>query len=516
MIVLSVAACKKKSTTPETIEPESTPPTRDELTKDSIFYYTKELYYWYASLPTYANFNPRSYTNNEAELYALTQYSLDPVTGKPFEYTDYSEPKYSFIENDVVTGKVGALKADLDGTANDYGFSVNYQSSNDLRVKYVYEGSPAAAQGLTRTCRITAINGRTDLTYNSATATSIANFINDAIFGTNPSVNITYINPAGQTKSVTIASAKYKLNPILYSHVYDLGTKKVGYFVFNSYTNDVTAQLNTLFADFQSQEITELVIDLRYNGGGYISTAEQIINLAVPASQTGTTMFTYYYNSYLQNLTTAQREASVLRFQPLLDANDKLQPFTTGVNKQYATYADLDYSTTAADNITKFAKLGNLALTRVYFLVSGSTASASELTINCLKPVLDVKVIGVKTYGKPVGFFPIRIDKLDLYIPEFETKNKNGEGGYFSGMTVDKMAYEDLTKAWGDATETLLDNALNYSKTGAFKAVTSTKLASAKEGVATGATLSDEQHAAFESHVDPLRFKGMIRDVKKH
>ncbi len=506
-----ITSCKKNSAEPDgtpSITPTTTA-TRDELTKDSIFLYTKELYYWNASLPTYEAFKPRTYTTNESELYALTQYSIDPSTGKAYEYlSGYNEPKYSFIDYLSTSGKVSVvnLKADVNGTANDYGFSVMYNTTNDLRVKYVYPNSPASTQGLTRGCRITSINGRTALTYSS----SMVSFLNDAIFGTKASVSLTFIDLTGATKSVVVTSSTYNVNPILFTNVYTVGTKKVGYLVFNSFTNNVSAALRSVFANFTTQGITELIVDLRYNGGGYVSTATDIINLAAPVAQNGNTMYTSYYNSYLQNITSAQRKASVLSHQPLLDAGGNIQNFTTGTNGKYATYADLNFSATAADNIEKFAKLGSLNLSRIYFIVSGSTASASELTINSLKPVIDIKMIGETTYGKPVGFFPIRIDKLDLYVPEFETKNQLGVGGYYAGLTVDKQANEDLTKAWGDETETLLGYALLYSRTGSF-VTTAAKTASLS---ATSTTMPDrlsstEIKAVTES-LDQIGIKGMI------
>ena len=513
----AITGCKKSSPAPD--EPV-TPPvvttptgTRDELTKDSIFLYGKELYYWNTSLPTYEVFKPRGFSSNEAELYAMTQYSLDPATGKPYEYVGTpGEPKYSFFDYTVATsGKTGALKADVNGSANDYGFSVQYQynSFTDLRVKYVYPNSPAAQQGLTRGCRITSVNGRTDLTYPGA-----VNFLNSAIFGTNATVTLAFDDMSGNSKTAVISSSLYTVNPILFTNVYTIGTKKVGYIVFNSFTNNASAAINAVFSNFATQGVSELVIDLRYNGGGYVSTATQIINLAAPAGENGNTMFTSYYNNYLQSITSAQRKASVLAHQPLLDDAGKLQTFTTGVNGKYATYADLNYSPTAADNIEKFAKSGSLTLNRVYFIVTGSTASASELTINSLKPVMDVKLIGRTTYGKPVGFFPIRIDKVDMYIPEFETKNKLGVGGYYSGLTVDKESAEDLSKAWGDETETLLAYALLYAKNGNF-VTTAAKTASLSTTTTAVPKLSVAELRALDEKLDPNGFKGMIMTPEK-
>jgi len=512
-----VGGCKKSSIESEPTTPVITTPTpsgtREELTKDSIFLYGKELYYWNTSLPTYEVFNPRGFSSNETELFALTQYSMDPSTGKPYEYVSSSstEPKYSFFDyTAATTGKTGVLKADVNGSANDYGFSVQYNNETDLRVKYVYPNSPAAQQGLTRGCRLTSVNNRTNLTYPGAVS-----FLNSAIFGTNPSITLAFNDINGNPKTAVVTSSLYTVNPILYTHVYTVNAKKVGYIVFNSFTNNVSAALNTAFADFNTQGVSELIVDLRYNGGGYVSTATQIINLAAPAGETGNTMFTSYYNSYLQSITSAQRKASVLAHQPLLDDAGKLQTFTSGVNGKYATYADLDYSPTAADNIEKFAKSGSLALNRIYFLVTGSTASASELTINSLKPVMDVKLIGSTTYGKPVGFFPVRIDKLDMYIPEFETKNKVGVGGYYSGLTVDKVSAEDLTKAWGDETETLLAYALLYAKNGNF-VTTGVKTASlSATSTVMPSKLSVAELKAVDEKLDPKGFKGMVMTPDK-
>ncbi|MFD2288717.1 hypothetical protein GJU39_05375 [Pedobacter petrophilus] len=504
-------ACKKDSAAPEP-PPVTATATRDELTKDSIFLYTKELYYWNTSLPTYDAFKPRSFSSNEAELYALTQFSSDPSTGRPYEYVNGTgKPKYSFFEEVTTAGKVAALKADVNGTANDYGFSLNYQTTTDLRVKYVYPNSPAGLQGLTRGCRITSINGRTNLTYSNATI----NFLNDAIFGTNPSIALTFVGLDNVTKTVTVSSASYTENPILFTNVYTVGSKKVGYLVFNSFTNNATAALRTMFSNFATQGVTELVVDLRYNGGGYVSTATNMINLAGPQAQNGNVMYTTQYNSFLRNLTTAQRKSSVLAHQPLLDDNGKVQTFTTGVNGKYATYADLDFSVASTDNIERFVKSGSLNLSRIYFIVTGSTASASELVINSLKPVMDVKIIGETTYGKPVGFFPIRIDKVDMYVPEFETKNQAGVGGYYAGLTVDKEAFEDLTKAWGDESETLLSYALLYARTGSF-VTTAAKSASLKASSTTMPDrLSSIERKSVSLSLDQHNFQGMLLKPEK-
>ncbi|WP_423148138.1 S41 family peptidase [Rubrolithibacter danxiaensis] len=474
---------------------------RDALTKDSIFLYAKEVYYWNEALPEYASFNPRGFSSFEQELYAITQYPVNPVTGKSYEYIESypGESKYSFIDD-------GSVSSELGGVGGDYGFSVNYNTQSDLRVKYVYAGSPAAAAGLERSDRIIELNGRTSL---DATNDADLDFVNNAIFGGEKAVSMKIRKADGSTKDVTVNSGTYDLDPILYTHIYTEGNKKVGYIVFNQFTyNDqVYADLKETINSFSTAGVSELIVDLRYNGGGSVQTAADFANLIVPAAQNGKVMFTTYYNQTLQNLKTQQqRKSSILVNQPLTDQNNKLQYSSDAANGKYYTYADIGFAPTKADyNVEVFKKDGSLNVSTVYFIVTGSTASASELLINSLKPAVNVKLIGKKTYGKPVGFFAIHIDKYDMYIPEFETKNQQEVGGYYTGMAVDKEGYEDLSKKFGDPSEVYLSYALNHAANGTFSvsnpsisAISSTKFKSSSAGQKITAEFGN------------IEFKGMI------
>ena len=96
--------------------------------------------------------------------------------------------------------------------------------------------------------------------------------------------------------------ATYNVNPVLKDTIFDQGNgHKVGYIVFNSFTSDANADphLDAAFANFAAQGVTDLVVDLRYNGGGYVSTAEYMDNLIVPAAKTNTLMYNTYYNNIL-------------------------------------------------------------------------------------------------------------------------------------------------------------------------------------------------------------------------
>ncbi|HKG08249.1 MAG TPA: S41 family peptidase, partial [Pedobacter sp.] len=196
---------------------------------------------------------------------------------------------------------------------------------------------------------------------------------------------------------------------------------------FSNETNSVPV-LDAAFQNFASQGVTDLIVDLRYNGGGYVSTAEHLINLIAPSTANGV-MYKELFNATMRD-----GKATIMKNQPILDENEKVR-FTDGRMVNY--FDDVDYSVAA--NTSSFNKAGNLNnVTNIVFIVSGSTASASELVINSLKPKMNVKLVGEQTYGKPVGFFPIRLEnKYDVLYAMFETKNALDQGGYFAGMIPD-------------------------------------------------------------------------------
>src|SRR5690606_18111219 len=117
-----------------------------------------------------------------------------------------------------------------------------------------------------------------------------------------------------------------------------------------------------------------------------------------------------------------------------------------------------------------FSKLGSLNLNRIFFIVSSSTASASELVINNLKPYMEVVLVGPSnTYGKPVGYFTIPVGSNYIFPVSFRTTNKNGEGSYFNGLQLNHKVADGLDKDWGDLDEASLASAIRYITTGAFR-----------------------------------------------
>lgn len=492
-----VISCKKdNSSNNDPSQPSKNGSTLD-LIRDSIYLYSQEAYLWYDGLPDYATFNPRGFTGTndlaalQKEVDKLSQYKINPATGKPYEYYEPSpgEAKYSFIDE-------GGTSTQLNGTNGDFGFAPLYNLTTDLRIKYVYAGSPAGLAGIKRGYQITKINGRTDLTYDNGG--SITQYVVNAIFNSN-SISMTLKRPDGTSFDVNLAVANYAVNPVITYKVFDQGSgKKVGYVVFNTFVSEEVAKpkLQEAFNSFTASGITDLVVDLRYNGGGYVSTSEYLANLIVPSAKNNTLMYNTYFNDKLTN-----NKASIL-------ANQIRKDPTTG--RTY-NYAQLDYS--LAGNAVNFSKQGALNINRVFFIVGGNTASASELVINNLRPAMNVQLIGAKTYGKPVGFFDIKINKYELYVPEFATKNSANQGDYFDGMLPGSssypgvMDYDDVTKDFGDATEGLLARALNYVKNGNY-----TSAVQANQSVDASLRSFSAIQPKAAADLDGHKFNGMIYD----
>ena len=478
-----------------------------DLMRDSVYLYSKEDYYWSDALPDNTTFAPRNFTGTtdlaalQAEVFKISQYKINSITNLPYEYVANAptSAKYSFID-------AGGVAAKLSAVVGDFGFGLLYNGVTDLRIKYVTPGSPADVAGLKRGYQIKSVNGNTSISYDTPTGTNVA-FVNNAIFNSS-TVTLSVVKYDGSTATINLTTAVYTNAPVLYTQVYDLGNgKKVGYLVFNSFVALATTKsaLDNAFATFKANNITDLVVDMRYNGGGYVETAEYLDNLIAPASASGNLMYNTYYNSLLQS-----GKAALLKNQIRKDA-------TTGT---LYSYSQIDFS--IGGNSKKFGTTHPLNLSRVYFIVTGSTASAAELTINNLRPYMDVRLVGSTTYGKPVGFFDININKYTMYIPEFETKNAMDIGGYYTGMVPTGSdfpapssfkAVDDVTKDFGDATERLLGSTLGYIKNGVY----------AVSGISNNqvqsfgaSTFSIEDQTAGGLALDANKFKGMLFQNPKH
>jgi carboxyl-terminal processing protease len=537
LITLTISACKKNKTDPAPVTPpvstesnlKQTPTTnRLELSNDSLFLYAKEIYFWNTSLPSYDTYEPRKYSTlsasatESATLLNLENnlFNLVKASGHEDYVSSATSPKYSYIQ-DLTTANPTPISAspndqasvDLEGNGNDIGIYrispvLQTPTSYRLYISAVSENGPAAKAGLTRGAYITTINGTPVGAIEPRNseyfiAASEITLINSSIYGNPATVKLTGVKTDGTSFDITLSKASYKSSPIYKSNVLTAGLKKIGYLAYARFSNasNSIAALDAVFDDFAAKGVTDLVIDLRYNGGGYVSTAEYLTNLIAPSGTSGV-MYIEHFNNNLKNRKTT--DPSILKNQPLLDANDQVQLKANGT---LITYADIDYS--VENNTNNFAKKGKLGnVTNVVFIVSGGTASASELVINSLKPKMTVTLVGTKTYGKPVGFFPIKLEnRYDVYLSLFETRNSLGQGGYYAGMTPDVAGGDDLGNYdFGNPLDGYLSKALAVIAPG----VSVTAMASANRLSSASGIKSNQIKVDGNFKDDDKDFVGMI------
>lgn len=247
----------------------------------------------------------------------------------------------------------------------------------------------------------------------------------------------------GGTRAGIINGTAVLANRIIHSD-----EKVIAYIALGAFPplSNAQSKLDQVFDEMLTDKPTYLVLDLRTNGGGYVETAEYVANLIAPSTLNGKVMYSEQFNPTLQN-----GKATILRHQPYLDENGK----TVIYNGRLATLADVDY--TENGNTFRFNKKGGLeSIKDIYVIVSRETASASELLISCLKPYFNVKLIGEKTYGKPVGFFGINIDQYSIYLSSFLIKNAKGWSDYFNGMEPELNVVGSTNPILGDPEEICL------------------------------------------------------------
>ena len=340
----------------------------------------------------------------------------------------------------VIFSNYNTLEGLLSGTTKNNGvdYGLRYKSGSNTEifgwVRYILPNSDASGKDIHRGDIFYAVNGES-LTINNYKSL-LANDTYTLNLADYDSGNIT---PNGET--VTLTKTIYSENPVLISQVINSGDNKIGYMVYNGFYPNYESQLNNAFGQLKSEGVTDLILDLRYNSGGSIATA-----------------------SRLASMITGQFDGQLLGKEQW---NAKAQAHLEGLNQD--------------DLINKFtAKLGNnatissLNLMRVYVLTSRSTASASELIINCLEPYIDVIQIGDVTTGKNVGSITL-YDSAD-FKPEGRTSrhtyamqpivlkivNKDGFGDYTNGLNPDYALIEDLGNldVLGNETEPLLSTAI--------------------------------------------------------
>ncbi|MGV9004655.1 S41 family peptidase [Flavobacterium sp.] len=383
--------------------------------KDFVWKGMNSYYLWQADSPNLAD--NRFATQEELNLF-LAPFETPTALFNALRI-DNTIDRFSVIYSDY-TVLEGVLSGTTKNNGMDYGLKYTDTSNTTVVgwVRYIIPNSDAATKNIQRGDLFYAIDGipltgdnYRSLLANDTYTVNLATYINGILVPNGESISLTKTNLAE--------------NPILLNTVLTQGTHKIGYLMYNGFYASYDNQLNAAFGTFQSENVTDLVLDLRYNSGGSVATATKLASM-ITGQFTGQLFAKQQWNAKAQ----AYFEDN--------NPNTLLNKFVGGLN--------------------------SLNLSKVYILTSKSSASASELVINCLKPYINVVQIGDVTTGKNVG-------SITLYdSPTFGKSNVNPTHKYAMQPIVLKIVNKDN---FGDYTAglpptfPLLENLSNLGVLGA-------------------------------------------------
>lgn len=397
----------------------------DELSWVRAF--SDETYLWYREIP-----------NISAAGYASGESYFSPLKSPAVSYSGLAKDKPGFHYS-LPTSELESTNA---GIVYGYGITwsmIRNTPPRQLLVAVVDPGSPADLAGVKRGDSVLRVDG-VDLV-NSNTQSGI-NTLNAGLF---PSVlgesHVLVLAPAGggANKTVTLTSAQLALQAVPVSGIINTTTGKVGYIAFTTF-NSFAAEgaIANAITGLRTAGVNDLVLDLRYNGGGYLYIASQLGYMIAGSSRTAGKVF--------------ERSKT----------NDK-KPF--GPDEDTPFYND---GSGYPGGVAAGQALPTLNLPRVFVLTSGNSCSASEAFINGLRGIdAQVILIGSKaTCGKPFGFYGTDNCGTAYFTIQFTGANAKGEGDYVDGFAPTCTVADDLTRALGDPAEGQLAAALAYRTSG--------------------------------------------------
>ncbi|ALO35302.1 hypothetical protein CMT41_11645 [Colwellia sp. MT41] len=398
--------------------------------------FTNETYLWYKEV-----------IDKDPKNFNLIDY-FDQL--KTTAVTDSGAPKDKFHWMEPTSGVEESTQL---GVSYGYGIDYDRQSSiappRSWQVKYVTPNTQAMIAGVSRGSKLLEIDG---VDFVNTTVQSDIDIINDAIFSRNEGESHTFkfIDLNNEEYQVTLQTAAITAVPLQLAKTIATPQGKVGYLLLNSFNNaKVEKDLFDQFTLFSENQITDLVVDLRYNGGGFLALSSQLAYMVAGKDVTEGKL----YEKIVYNDKIASTET------PFLDVTIDLRRLIGG------------------DSIIQADQpLPTLDLARVYVLTTGSSCSASESFINSLIGVgIEVIQIGETTCGKPYGFFSQDNCGSTYFTVQFKGENDAGFGDYTDGLVPAKLPEagklyqvqgcpieEDYLHSLGDEQEILLASALYY------------------------------------------------------
>lgn len=405
--------------------------------------WTDETYLWYNEVP---DLNPIN-SDTRLEYFDKLKTSATTASGTPKDQFHFSIPtdEYQELVNSGASAGYGADFVLIQPTA-----------PREIRVALTQPNSPAStsangAINLLRGTEILEIDG-VDAINGTDTAT-----LNAGLFPSSAGESHTFkVRDVGSDtiRTITMTTEVVAEQPVNTTKVIDTDTGKVGYILFTTFgTNSAEKQIADAMTDMKTAGVNDLVLDLRYNGGGFLAIAAQIGYMIAGDARTDGRTF------------------------DKLTFSDK-HPITNPVTGRAITPTPF-YKTGLDFSIPESRDLDTLDLERVFILTTDGTCSASEAVINGLRGVdVEVVIVGTKTCGKPYGFYATDNCGETYFTVQFSGQNDKGFGDYADGFTPmddpsvvgEKIAGcivpDDFSSALGDESEALLETALAYRADG--------------------------------------------------
>jgi len=442
-------------------------------------------YLWTSQVP---NLSDPKYTVKDTLNLMLNKFTDPQALFTSLLYQYNTIDKWSFLVDNSQT-----ITDWISGTSKTMGYDfmlAQIGTTGDLFgfVRYIYKGSPAEAAGMKRGDIFTKVNDN---------QLTLSNY--ESLLFSTDSYKLGFATIANKivtpnTRTVNLTDVVMQEDPINMDTIFVYDNKKIGYLVYNGFNSDFDIPLNNVIQSFKDANIDEMVLDLRYNGGGSVQSSIYLASMIYGTD--ATKLFAHaQYNNNLQAYLVEQNGAGYLNsyFVPTIDAT--------------ATTATTPIST--------------LNLQKIYIIVSDNTASASELLINGLRPYLNVKVVGINTVGKYVGSTTIQdwdangnVNTNDPYAMQpivVKYSNSLGVTDFVNGLTPDIVAQEDIANLlpFGDPNETLLGAVLADIK---GMPVTSMTLKSAQMGLKKVADSHQFKPYATDMYINPQKIN---RSLKK-
>lgn len=402
--------------------------------KQFIRSYLDEKYLWYREVPT---IDASLHASVASYFYGLLVTTPD-ASGRP-------KDRFSFVLNTTDADSVSS------GVNVGYGVEWRLDEFGRQRVAFVTAGSPAALAGIARGGQMVQMLSSNINSWYPNTMGAWRQFLYSD-------------TPGGATRTLTLNANTVQENPVPQAAALasPMGTQ-TGYLLFNDHSAGAQDKLISAMQSLQTQGVRELVLDMRYNSGGYLYVAQALASMVSGASANGQVFEALRFN----DKRTADSAASIFRFGSTVEYDESVYP------RGYA--------------------MPSLNLRRVYVLTGENTCSASESLINGLRGIdIEVILVGGRTCGKPYGFTRKNNCGLAYYPIEFQGSNAKDFGGYESGFAPTCSASDDFGHALGLTQEGQLAAALYHIDHGSCAPTSGTgRMAQARGTAPTSPLLSE-------------------------